>query len=244
MRAAASPEPAQVKCVDGRVDGLVMELRATNLLLTVVQKDVAVSNRRIDAARDEVRQRLEGLDAVAASVKELGVHLDVRIDKLETGMNARIDKLETGMNARIDKLETGMNARIDKLETGMNARMDKMDARMDKTDARIDKLDGRMEKLESSMSAVVSRLDRMDNGQTLLQGQLLLFQASTSAQLKVLQDTTAAQLQVFKETTVWKVESSAFRTQLLVTVLVVLEVIVTHPDKVQALLDVLRTKAM
>ncbi len=233
MRAAASPEPAQVKCVDGRVDGLVMELRATNLLLTVVQKDVAVSNRRIDAARDEVRQRLEGLDAVAASVKELGVHLDVRIDKLETGMNARIDKLETGMNARIDKLETGMNAR-----------MDKMDARMDKTDARIDKLDGRMEKLESSMSAVVSRLDRMDNGQTLLQGQLLLFQASTSAQLKVLQDTTAAQLQVFKETTVWKVESSAFRTQLLVTVLVVLEVIVTHPDKVQALLDVLRTKAM
>ncbi len=222
MRAAASPEPAQVKCVDGRVDGLVMELRATNLLLTVVQKDVAVSNRRIDAARDEVRQRLEGLDAVAASVKELGVHLDVRIDKLETGMNARIDKLETGMNAR----------------------MDKMDARMDKTDARIDKLDGRMEKLESSMSAVVSRLDRMDNGQTLLQGQLLLFQASTSAQLKVLQDTTAAQLQVFKETTVWKVESSAFRTQLLVTVLVVLEVIVTHPDKVQALLDVLRTKAM
>jgi flagellin-like hook-associated protein FlgL len=109
----------QVNCEDSRVDGLKEELRVTNLLVNVVQRDV--------------EQRLKGLDAVAASVQELSV----RMTNMQTKMDARFEDMQTKMDARFDAADRRMDAMQTQLGA-MEKRLDGVDQRFDKMQTNLD----------------------------------------------------------------------------------------------------------
>ena len=91
--------------------------------------------------------------SVRADIRNLGVQVNTKIDKLDEKVGSKIDKLDEKVGSKIDKLDEKVNAKIDKLDEKVNAKIDKLD---EKVNAKIDKLDGKVNTLTASVAAIAA----------------------------------------------------------------------------------------
>ncbi len=134
VRAAAEPSSEQVTW---RIDLLKEAVRSANIRIDAVQEEVrATGAARCEVGSEAPFQRLSGLDAVAAGVKELGERMDARFGDMQArmdNMEARIDKRLDGLEANVEVLTTTV-VEIKKDSEVLKARFDLMDKRFDQTE--------------------------------------------------------------------------------------------------------------
>ena len=68
--------------------------------------------------------------SVRADIRNLGVQVNTKIDKLDEKVNTKIDKLDKKVDTKIDKLDEKVNTKIDKLDEKVNTKIDKLDEKV------------------------------------------------------------------------------------------------------------------
>ena len=68
--------------------------------------------------------------SVRADIRNLGVQINTKIDKLDEKVNTKIDKLDEKVNTKIDKLDEKVNTKIDKLDEKVNTKIDELDEKV------------------------------------------------------------------------------------------------------------------
>ena len=91
--------------------------------------------------------------SVRADIRNLGVQVNTKIDKLDEKVGSKIDKLDEKVNTKIDKLDEKVNTKIDKLDGKVGSKIDKLDG---KVGSKIDKLDGKVNTLTASVAAIAA----------------------------------------------------------------------------------------
>lgn len=136
VRAAAEPSEQ----VNWRIDLLKEAVHCANTRIDTVQEDVrATGTARCEVGSEAPSRRLSGLDAVTASVKELGVRMDARFGDMQTRMDERFD----GVNKRLDSLEGNVEmlkttvVDIRKDQEVLNGSFDLMDKRFEQSEKTI-----------------------------------------------------------------------------------------------------------
>jgi len=89
------------------------------------------------------------LDLIINLIKEQGISLNSRIDRVEENLNSRIDGVEESLNSKIDDLRKEMNQNNDSLREEMNQNNNSLRKDINRIETKLDSLSNQVTVLEA-----------------------------------------------------------------------------------------------